>query len=75
MKTRGGQPGRHRSDARRFPYEPRIAAGRMMLPAELQRIHSSLLNDTMTATISEEVRAVVESLWPELLHKLPPKAG
>jgi hypothetical protein len=75
MKTRGGQPGRHRSDARRFPYEPRIAAGRMMLPAELQRIHSSLLNDTMTGTISEEVRAVVESLWPELLHKLPPKVG
>ena len=75
MKTRGGQPGRHRSDARRFPYEPRIVAGRMMLPAELQQIHSSVLNGTMTGTISEETRAVVESLWPELLHKLPPKVG
>ena len=49
--------------------------GRMMLPAELQRIHSSVLNGTMTGTISEEMRAVVESLWPELLHKLPPKVG
>jgi hypothetical protein len=24
-------------------------------------------------SISDEVRAVVESLWPELVHKLPPK--
>jgi hypothetical protein len=75
MKNRGGQPGRHRSDARRFPYEPRIVRGKVMMPAELQRIHSSVLNDTMTGMISEETRAVVESLWPELLHKLPPKVG
>ena len=47
----------------------------MMMPADLQRIHSSVLNDTMTGIISEETRAVVESLWPELLHKLPPKVG
>ena len=75
MKNRGGQPGRHRSDAKRFPYEPRIVAGKVMLPAELQRIHGSLLNGTMTGTISEETRAVVESLWPELLHKLPTKVS
>jgi len=29
----------------------------------------------MTEMISEETRAVVETLWPELLHKLPPKVG
>ena len=75
MKTRGGQQGRHRSDPKRFPYEPRIVGGKMMMPADLQRIHSSVLNDTMTGIISEETRAVVESLWPELLHKLPPKVG
>ena len=40
----------------------------MMLPADLQRIHRSVLNDTMTGMISEETRAVVESLWPELLQ-------
>ena len=49
--------------------------GKVMMPADLQRIHSSVMNDTMTGTISEEMRAVVESLWPELLHKLPPKGG
>ena len=75
MKTRGGQQGRHRSDPKRFPYEPRIVGGKVMMPADLQRIHSSVMNDTMTGTISEEMRAVVESLWPELLHKLPPKGG
>ena len=75
MKNRGGQPGRHRSDARRFPYEPRIVGGKVMMPADLQRIHSSVLNDTMTGMISDETRAVVASLWPELLHKLPPKVG
>jgi hypothetical protein len=50
-------------------------AGKMMLPADLKRIHRSVLNDTMTGMISEETRAVVESLWPELLRKLPPKVG
>jgi hypothetical protein len=75
MKNRGGQRGRHRSDSQRFPYEPRIVGGKVMMPADLQRIHSSVLNDTMTGMISEEMRAVVESLWPELLHKLPPKVG
>ena len=75
MKNRGGQPGRHRSDARRFPYEPRIVGGKVMMPADLQRIHSSVLNGTMTGMISEETRAVVESLWPELLDKLPPAAA
>jgi hypothetical protein len=44
-------------------------AGKMMLPADLQRIHRSL-ND-----FSEETRAVVVSLWPELLRELPPKVG
>jgi hypothetical protein len=75
MKNRGGQPGRHRSDARRFPYEPRIVCGKVMMPADLQRIHTSVLNGTMTGMISDETRAVVESLWPELLYKLPPKVG
>lgn len=75
MKSRGGQQGRHRSDAKRYPYEPRIVAGKMMLPADLQRIHSSVLNGTTAGMISDEMRAVVEALWPELLHKLPPKAG
>ena len=48
-------------------------AAKMMLPADLQQIHRSVLNDTMTGMISEEdARAVVESLWPELLR---PKVG
>ena len=42
-------------------------AAKMKLPADLQRIHRSVLNDRMTEMISE-ARAVVDSLWPELLR-------
>ena len=43
------------------------------MPAELQRIHSIVLDGVEVETISDEMRAVVESLWPELSYKLPPK--
>ena len=45
----------------------------MIMPAELQRIHSIVLDAVEVETISDEMRAVVESLWPELSYKLPPK--
>jgi hypothetical protein len=55
-------------------YEPRIVAGKLMMPAELQRIHSLVVDSVVVETISDEMRAVVESLWPELAHKLPSKS-
>ncbi|MGB9053902.1 MAG: hypothetical protein WCC54_16505 [Pseudolabrys sp.] len=43
------------------------------MPAELQRIHRIILDAAEVEIISDEMRAVVESLWPELAHKLPHK--
>ena len=59
-KTRGQKGGRQRGNRARFP-------------TELQRIHSIVLDAVEVEAISDEMRAVVESLWPELSYKLPPK--
>jgi hypothetical protein len=34
------------------------------MPAELQRIHRIILDGAEVEIISDEMRAVVESLWP-----------
>ena len=52
---------------KRRPYEPRIVGGKVVImPADLQRLHQRLLNSAVI---------VVETEWPELSHKLPPKPG
>ena len=45
-------------------------AGRLVMPAELQRVHRAVLDGV---AITEDVRAVVEKRWPELVAKLPPR--
>jgi hypothetical protein len=47
--------------------------GKLMTPVELQRIHRFILDNPGIEVISDEIRAVVEGLWPELVDKLPPK--
>ena len=42
-----------------------------MMPADLQRLHKYMLDIEHIDHISDEMRAVVESEWPELAHKLP----
>jgi hypothetical protein len=59
--------------AKRRTYTPRIVGGRIMMPADLKRLHKYLLELERIEAISDEMRAVVESEWPELAHKLPPK--
>jgi hypothetical protein len=65
-------PGRGRGRYQRS-YSPRrrksegYDAGGAAVAAQ---IHSG---DWKVSAISEEMRAVVESEWPELVHKLPPK--
>jgi hypothetical protein len=54
-------------------YKPRIVSSKVMLPADLVRLHRYMLEIERIDHISDEMRAVVESEWPELLHKLPPK--
>jgi hypothetical protein len=44
-----------------------------MTPADLRRLHKHMLEFEKVSAISDEMRAVVESEWPELTHKLPPK--
>jgi hypothetical protein len=54
-------------------YLPRILGnGQVMMPADLHRLHQYML-EVERIDLSDEMRAVVESEWPELVHKLPPK--
>jgi hypothetical protein len=44
-----------------------------MMLADLKRLHKYMLEIENISVISDEMRGVVEELWPELAHKLPPK--
>jgi hypothetical protein len=55
-------------------YQPRIVGGKVMMPADLKRLHKYMLDIEHIDHISDEMRTVVESEWPELAHKLPPKS-
>src|SRR5262249_24100252 len=39
-------------------------------PADLKRLHKYMLNVEHIGIVSDEMREVVEELWPELVHKL-----
>ena len=55
-----------------FPYEPLVIGRRLVMPAELQRVHRAVVDGV---AITEDMRAVVERRWPELVAKLPPRLG
>ena len=42
------------------------------MPADLKRLQKYMLEIEHISVISDDVRAVVESEWAELAHKLPP---
>jgi hypothetical protein len=54
-------------------YEPRVFGGRVVLPDELERIHKEIVTLERIDSVSNEMRELIEDLWPELLHKPPPK--
>jgi hypothetical protein len=55
-------------------YLPRVlGSGQVMIPADLKRLHKYMLEIEGIDHISDEMRVVIEELWPELAHKLPPK--
>jgi hypothetical protein len=54
-------------------FNPRIVGGKVMMPTDLKRLHKELLEFEHIDFISDEMRAVIEDEWPELVHKLPPK--
>jgi hypothetical protein len=53
---------------------PRIVGGKIMMPADLKRLHEYMLEVEHIDHILDEMRSVVEREWPEMAHKLPPKA-
>ena len=74
MSNRQGQKlGPRRGNLHRFPYEPRVVGGRLLMPAELQTIHRYVVETPVLEAVTDEIRAVVETVWPELISKLPPK--
>ena len=54
-------------------YKSRLVGGKVMLPGDLERLRKYMLEIEGVDAISDEMRAVVEELWPELTHKLPPR--
>ena len=62
-----------RMTKKRRTYHPRIVGGKVMMPADLKRLHKYMLDIEHIDHISDEMRAVVESEWPELVYKLPSK--
>src|SRR5215813_3478567 len=61
------------NEQKRRVYKPRLVGDKVMMPADLKRLHKYMLEVEHIDHISDEMRAVVEELWPELAHKLPPK--
>jgi hypothetical protein len=55
------------------PVKRYIINGAPMTPDDLQRLHGYLVEMDSIAIISDEMRIVIESEWPELAYKLPPR--
>ena len=73
INKRGPKPGTPRGNRQRFPYEPRVICGKLLMPAELHAIRRYVVETPVLNAVTEEIRAVVETVWPELISKLPPK--
>ena len=73
INKQGQKIGPKRGSRRRFPYEPRVVGGKLIMPAELQAIHRYVVETPVLEAVTEEIRAVVETVWPELISKLPPR--
>jgi hypothetical protein len=59
---RGQKVGPQRGNRQRFPYEPRVVGGRLLMPAELQAIHRYVLETPVLEDVTEEIRAVVRTI-------------
>jgi hypothetical protein len=45
-----------------------------MVQEDFERLHKFLLETECLSEVSDDMRELIEDEWPELLHKLPPKA-
>src|SRR5262245_21369270 len=55
----------------RRTYLPRIVGDKVMMPADLKRLHKYMLDVEHIGIISDEMREVVEELGPSLPPKKP----
>ncbi len=55
-------------------YAPRIVTDHIMLQEDFERLYKFLLETEDISEVSGDIRELVEEEWPELVHKLPPKA-
>ena len=56
-------------------YAPRIISDHIMVQEDFERLHKFLLEIEGLSEVSDDMRELVEQEWPELGHKLPPKAS
>ena len=56
-------------------YAPRIISDHIMVQEDFERLHKFLLETESLPEASDDMRQLVEEEWPELVHKLPPKAS
>ena len=54
-------------------YQHRLLGNQVMTPKDLENLHKHLLELEVIDAISDEMRELIESEWPELVHKLPPR--
>jgi hypothetical protein len=57
----------------RRPVKRYVIDGKVMEPRDLRQLHRRMLQVDSISSISDELRNLVESEWPVLAHKLPPK--
>ena len=56
-------------------YAPRIISDHIMMQEDFERLYKFLLESEGLPEVSDDMRKLVEQEWPELVHKLPPKAS
>jgi len=56
-------------------YAPRIISDHMMVQEDFEQLHKFLLETESLSEVSGDMRELVEEEWPELAHKLPPRAA
>jgi hypothetical protein len=55
-------------------YTLRIISDHIMVQEDFERLHKFLLETEGLSEVSDDMRELIEEEWPELAHKLPPKA-
>ena len=65
INRKGQKPWHPERNRRRFTYEPRVIGGKLLMPARY------VIETPVLKTVTEEIRAVVENVWPELISSFP----